>query len=152
MITTCFSLTWMQFSTGLLRIFAERLSAWGYYNLAERLSVVGLWLHFCPALGMQLKVWLVRKHQSRLGIQLNVLLTKSCDHLRKFIVFSAVAALAVSFSCVLIFSTNRTICWDSGITTVGWRKYHTSQTQQWIIANISISTGDSRTSCHWGEL
>ena len=57
-----------------------------------------------------------------------------------------------SLSCVLIFSTNRTICWDSGITTVGWRKYHTSQTQQWKIANISISTGDSRTSCHWGEL
>ena len=48
---------------------------------------------FCHALGMQLKVWLVRKHPSHLGMQL---FTKSCIHLRKFIILSTVAVLAVS--------------------------------------------------------
>ena len=36
------------------------------------------------------------KHLSRLEIQLNILFTKSCVHLRKVIVSSAIGALAVS--------------------------------------------------------
>ena len=47
---------------------------------------------------MQLKVWLVRKHPSSLGMQLKHPVYKSCIHLRKFIVLSAVVALAVSLS------------------------------------------------------
>ena len=35
----------------------------------------------CQTLGMQLKVWLVRKHPSHLGMQLK---TKTCIHLRNF--------------------------------------------------------------------
>ena len=41
---------------------------------------------------MQLKVWLVRKHPSHLGMQLKYLVKKSCVHLRKFTVLSTVAA------------------------------------------------------------
>ena len=48
--------------------------------------------------GMQLKVWRVRKHPSRLGMQLKHPVYKSCIHLRKFIALSAVAALVVSLS------------------------------------------------------
>ena len=52
----------------------------------------------CHALGMQLKVWLVCKHPFCLGMQLKYPVYKSCVHLHKFIVLSAVAALAVSWS------------------------------------------------------
>ena len=57
--------------------------------------LAGCGFDFRPALGMQLKVWLVRKHPSSLGVQLKYLVYKN---LRKFIVLSAVAALAVSLS------------------------------------------------------
>ena len=50
------------------------------------------------ALGMQLKVWLVSKHPSRLGMQLKDPVYKKCVHLRKFVIPNAVAALAVSLS------------------------------------------------------
>ena len=60
---------------------------------------MGRGFDFRPALGMQLKVWLVRKHPSRLGMQLKYpVYKKLCIHLRKLIVLSAVAALAVSLS------------------------------------------------------
>ena len=60
----------------------------GYWSLPwSRLA--GCEPNFCPTLGMQLKVWLVCKHPSHLGMQLNVLFTKSS---------SAVAVFAVSLS------------------------------------------------------
>ena len=40
----------------------------------------------------------MRKHLSRLGMQLKVPVYKNCVHLRKFVVPSAVAALVVSLS------------------------------------------------------
>ena len=40
----------------------------------------------------------MRKHPSRLGMQLKVLFTKSCVHLCKFIAPSTVVVLAVSLS------------------------------------------------------
>jgi len=66
-------------------------------------SVGGVWCHASGrqfvtlqecnlSLGMQLKVWLVHKHPSHLGMQLKYLVYKSCVHLRKFIVLIAVAA------------------------------------------------------------
>ena len=73
-----------------LRIIAERLSA-RLLILQCVFSVGGVW---CHASGMQLKVWLVRKHPSRLGMQLkHPVYKKLCT-----IVLSAVAALAVSLS------------------------------------------------------
>ena len=74
-------------------IIAERLNA-GVLILQSMLSVGGVWPQLpsrfrnaiSHALGMQLKVWLVHKHPSHLG------------HLRKFVIPSAVAALAVSLS------------------------------------------------------
>ena len=46
---------------------------------------------------MQLKVWLVCKHPSHLGMQLkDPVYKKKCVDLLKYIVLSAVAALAVS--------------------------------------------------------
>ena len=88
-----------------LVIIAERLSA-RLLILQSVFSVGGVWpqllSHFwnaiCPASGMQLKVWLVCKHPSHLGMQLKVPVYKKCVHLRKFVVPSAVAALAVSLS------------------------------------------------------
>ena len=67
-------------------------------------SVGGVWpqlpSHFrnaiCHASGMQLKVWLVCKHPSHLGMQLKVPVYKKCVRLRKFVAPSAVATLAVS--------------------------------------------------------
>ena len=41
-------------------------------------------LNFRPALGMQLKVRLVRKHPSRLGVQLKDPVHKRCVHINKF--------------------------------------------------------------------
>ena len=69
-------------------------------------SVGGVWPQLlsrfrnaiCHASGMQARVWLVRKHPSHLGMQLKVPVYKNCVHLRKFVVPSAVAALAVSMS------------------------------------------------------
>ena len=78
----------------MYKVIAECLSA-RLLILQCVFSVGGVW---CYASGMQLKVWLVRKHPSRLGMQLNILFTKSCIHLCKFIVLSAVAALVVSLS------------------------------------------------------
>ena len=52
----------------------------------------------CHASGMQARVWLVHKHPSRLEMQLKVLVYKKCVHVRKFVVPSAVAALAISLS------------------------------------------------------
>ena len=54
----------------------------------------------CHALGLQLKVWLLRKLPSPLGMQFKMpCLQKvmyTCKHVRKFIILSAVAAQAVS--------------------------------------------------------
>ena len=47
-------------------------------------------------IGMRLKVWLVHKHPSRLGMQLKHPVYKKVVYLRKFIILSTVAALAVS--------------------------------------------------------
>ena len=71
--------------------------------LQSMFSVGGVWPQLpsrfrnaiCHASGMQLKVWLVCKHPSRLGMQLKVPVYKKCVHLRKFVVPSAVTALAV---------------------------------------------------------
>ena len=52
----------------------------------------------CHASGMQARVWLVHKHPSFLGMQLKVPVYKKCVHVRKFVVPSAVAVLAVSLS------------------------------------------------------
>ena len=69
-----------------------------YCGKPSRLLLAGFGPNFCSTLGMQLKVWLVHKHPSCLGMQFNVLFTKGCVHLRKFIVSSAIVALAVSLS------------------------------------------------------
>ena len=68
--------------------------------MCSRLEGCGVTLQECnlSCSEMELKVWLVRKHLSHLRMQLNILFTKSCIHLCKFIVLSAVAALAVSLS------------------------------------------------------
>ena len=50
------------------------------------------------ASGMQARVWLVCKHWFCLGMQLKVPVYRKCVHLCKFVVPSAVAALAVSLS------------------------------------------------------
>jgi len=82
-------------------IIAERLSARLATNLAVRLlswrGVVSCLRNaICHTSRMQLKVCLVHKHPSRLGMQLKH--PVCCVHLRKFIVLSAVAVLAVSLS------------------------------------------------------
>ena len=69
-------------------------------------SVGGVWPQLlsrfrnatCHASGMQARVWLVRKDPSRLGMHLKVPVYKKCVHVRKFVVPSAVAALAVSLT------------------------------------------------------
>ena len=69
-------------------------------------SVGGVWPQLsscfrnviCHASGMQARVWLVRKHPSHLGMQLKVPVYKKYVHLRKFVIPSAVAVLAVSLS------------------------------------------------------
>ena len=86
-------------SVGIRRVsYYSTVSRCGYFDdelPTLKCVVSGLWPHFCPALGVQLKVGLVHKHPSRLG---NVLFTKRCVHLSKVIVSRAVAALAVSLS------------------------------------------------------
>ena len=88
----------MQWVT-LHNIYAFISERCGLFIVAKHLSsfwLVGCGPNFHPALGMQLKVQLVHKHLSRLGMQLKDPVYKKCVHLRKFIVPSAVAALAVS--------------------------------------------------------
>ena len=88
-----------------LILVAERLSV-RLLILQCVFSVGGLWpqLPFrfrnaiCHASEMQARVRLVRKHPSRLGMQLKVPVDKKCVHLRKFVVPNAVAALVVSLS------------------------------------------------------
>ena len=97
--------TLMWGSLRLAPIIAKRLSA-RLQILQCVFWVGGVWPQLpsrfrnaiCHASGMQARVWLVRKHPSRLGMQLKVSVYKKCVHVRKFVVPSAVAALAVSLS------------------------------------------------------
>ena len=68
--------------------------------LQSMFSVDGVWPQIPSCLGMQLKVWLVCKHPSHLGMQLKDPVYKKCVHLRKSYVSLPfpVAALAVSLS------------------------------------------------------
>ena len=59
---------------------------------------MGCGLNFRPALGMQLKMWLVHKHLSHLGIQLKYPAYKKCVHLRKFTVRGSASGLIVATS------------------------------------------------------
>ena len=89
----------------VLVLIAEHLSV-RLLILQSVFSVGGVWPQLpsrfrnaiCHASEMQARVWLVRKHPSRLGMQLKVPVYKKCVHLRKFVVPSVVAALAVSLS------------------------------------------------------
>ena len=76
------------------KIITEHLSA-RLLILQSVFSVGGCGPNFHLTLGIQLKVWLVYKHPSRLGMHLKVLVTKSCVHLHKFVISSTIAALAV---------------------------------------------------------
>ena len=88
-------------------VIAERLSV-RLLILQSVFSVGGVWPQppsrfrnaICHASGMQARVWLVRKHPSRLGMQLKFPVYKKCLqlHVRNFVVPSAVAVLAVSLS------------------------------------------------------
>ena len=64
-----------------------------WYQLTSRFRIA-----ISHALGMQLKVWLVRKSPSHLEMQLKDPVYKKCVHLCKFILPSAVAVLVVSMS------------------------------------------------------
>ena len=65
-------------------VIAERLSA--RLLILQSIFLVGkVWPQLPSHLGIQLKVWLVCKNLSHLGMPLKDPVTKSCAHLRKFI-------------------------------------------------------------------
>ena len=67
-----------------LFVIAERLSA--RLLILQSIFLVGkVWPQLPSHLGIQLKVWLVCKNLSHLGMPLKDPFTKSCAHLRKFI-------------------------------------------------------------------
>ena len=95
----------------LFHITPQDAQAHPNYCLSARLLIlqrvfsvgeVWLWLlshlrnAICHASGIQLKVWLVHKHPSHLGMQLKDPVYKNCVYLRKFTVSSTVAAWAIS--------------------------------------------------------
>ena len=73
------------------------LSTW-LLILLSVFSVGEVWSQHLSHLGTQLKVWLVHKHSSCLGMQLKDAVYKNLCSLTKFIISSAVMALAVSLS------------------------------------------------------
>ena len=71
------------------------------------LLVGRVWLQLPSRLGMQLKVQLVHKYLSRLGIQLNDpvytnLCTQICVHIRKFTVPSIILTITLFHSGVIV--------------------------------------------------
>ena len=76
--------TQVHIKSKIVNIITERLSLELLLLILRRVfSVDGMWPQLLSHLGMQIKVWLVRKHPSRLGMQLKDPVYKSCVYLCK---------------------------------------------------------------------
>ena len=112
----------------------------------------------CPQLPshleMQLKVWLVHKHPSRLGMQLKDSVYKSCVHLRKFIFPSAVAALGVPLSQCKMVENVMIVSWETGMKTEAKRESQNAATiprsPRHILMNMrgAADSEAKKASCH----
>ena len=81
----------IEFLDQILVFIAERLRA-RLLILQSMFWGGGVWPQLLSCLGMQLKVWLVCKHPSHLGMQLKDPVYKKCVHLHKSLSFPSSGA------------------------------------------------------------